>query len=138
MFFFTVYVSSATSLFSRPDLDELLRVSVKNNSLVGISGMLLYKDGNFMQILEGPESAVNALYTKIDQDPRHHGVIPMWSGEQETRQFPGWTMAFRDLNSASVQATPGYSQFLNTPLTSTDLVEPHGCMRLLTVFKQSM
>ncbi len=56
--FFLVYVSSAVRPFSRVDLDDLLATSRANNARVGITGMLLYKDGNFMQVLEGDEEAV--------------------------------------------------------------------------------
>jgi len=51
-----VYVSSATELFSDTQLENLLLRSRQNNSTLGITGMLLYKDGNFMQCLEGPKT----------------------------------------------------------------------------------
>ncbi len=63
--FFLVYVSSATRPFSGEDLRALLATCRKNNAELGVTGMLLYKDGNFMQVLEGDEEAVRGLYEKI-------------------------------------------------------------------------
>jgi hypothetical protein len=54
--FSIVYVSSALKPFSKTDLLTLLEKSRENNTSLGISGMLLYKDGNFMQVLEGESS----------------------------------------------------------------------------------
>jgi hypothetical protein len=56
-----VYVSAASEPFSDQQLKELLQKSRQNNVAAGITGMLLYKDGTFMQTLEGPELAVKIL-----------------------------------------------------------------------------
>ncbi len=63
--FFLTYVSTATRPFSKTDLSELMTESHENNARLGLTGMLLYKDGNFMQVLEGEEGDVRALYQKI-------------------------------------------------------------------------
>jgi hypothetical protein len=139
MMHFLVYVSSAVTGFSRSELVELLEQSGENNARLSISGMLLYKDGNIMQVLEGEREDVQTLYAKIGRDPRHKGLLVLLEGALETRQFPGWSMAFRDLNAADVRATPGYSEFLNTPLTAAEFSsDPTRCQRLLRTFKQSM
>lgn len=137
--FFTVYVSSATHLFTKSQLLELLTKSRENNTKLGLTGMLLYKDGNFMQILEGEEATVRALYAKVDRDPRHHGVITLLQGHVEERQFSDWSMGFHDLNSPEVMATPGYSEFLNTSLAGDEFIaDPTRCYKLLRTFKKSM
>ena len=133
-----IYVSSAVTPFSPVELTDLLAISHQNNALLGITGMLLYKDGNVMQALEGEEAAVRKLYAKIGRDPRHRGVQTLLQGPVDERQFPAWSMGFRDLRAGG-DAPPGYSQFLNTPLTgeefATDLTR---CQKLLTTFKKSM
>jgi hypothetical protein len=63
--FSTVYVSSATRRLSVAELAEILRVSRADNQRVKITGMLLYKDGNIMQVLEGAEEKVSALIEKL-------------------------------------------------------------------------
>jgi hypothetical protein len=137
--FFNVYVSSATELFSRSELSDLLAQSRANNARSGITGMLLYKDGNFMQALEGEERAVRSLYDKIGRDRRHRGMITILEGPLVERQFPDWSMAFCDLNSPAVHATPGYSEFLNTPLTGEEFSSaPKNSQKLLMMFKQNM
>jgi FAD-dependent sensor of blue light len=137
--FFLVYVSSAVVPFTRPELDALLAKSHENNGKSDISGMLLYKDGNFMQVLEGAEAAVRALYAKIGRDTRHRGLITLLHGPLAHRQFPAWSMGFRDLNAADVLPLPGYNEFLNTPLTDSCFTsDPTRCQKLLTTFKKSM
>jgi hypothetical protein len=92
--FFLVYVSSATRPFSGEDLRVLLETCRKNNAELGVTGMLLYKDGNFMQVLEGDEGSVRGLYERIAADPRHGGEITLQQGFAEGRQFPDWSMGF--------------------------------------------
>ena len=137
--FSLVYVSSAVTPFSPAELADLLSISHKNNASLGITGMLLYKDGNVMQVLEGEQTAVLDLYSKIRRDPRHRGVLTLLQGPVEERQFPAWSMGFRDLRAGDVDATPGYSEFLNTPLTGKEFSsDPTRCQRLLLTFKKSM
>lgn len=138
MLHFLVYVSSATALFTHEQLDELLSQCRANNERLEITGMLLYKDGNVMQYLEGEEWTLRALYDRIDADPRHHGVITVWSGYTAEREFTDWSMAYRDLGDPVVTERPGYSQFLNTPLTAGAFAgRPSLCQQLFTLFKQS-
>jgi hypothetical protein len=135
--FFIVYASSATVAFSRADLLVLLEKSRANNTRAGVSGMLLYQDGNFIQVLEGDEVQVRALYDRIARDPRHSGVLVLHEGRREQRQFEGWAMAFRDLGSDEVRAMPGYSDWLNRPLTPARLAGDSAlCWRLLEAFRQ--
>jgi hypothetical protein len=137
--FFTVYVSSAIKPFSQTELLDLLAQSRDNNTSLGITGMLLYKDGNFMQVLEGEEETVQALIAKIAHDPRHRGMIILLRGPLEERQFPDWSMGFHDLNSAEVLSMPGYNEFLNTPLTGEEFsADPTRCQKLLLMFKKNM
>jgi hypothetical protein len=137
--FFITYVSSAATLFTHSELTELLEKSRVNNAALDISGMLLYKDGNFMQVIEGEEDAVRRLYDKVARDPRHRGLITLLQGTLTERQFPGWSMGFRDLRAADALAVPGYDEFLNTPLTDERFSsDPTRCQRLLNTFKRSM
>ena len=137
--FFLVYVSSATRPFSGEDLRVLLETCRKNNAELGVTGMLLYKDGNFMQVLEGDEGAVRGLYEKIAADPRHSGEITLQQGFAEGRQFPDWSMGFRDLDSPEAHADPGYSEFLNAPLTGREFSgDPSRAQKLLITFKRTM
>ena len=137
--FSLIYVSSVVPAFSPDQLADLLSTSRQSNSDAGITGMLLYKDGNVMQVLEGEEASVQKLYARIGRDPRHRGLQTLLQGSVEKRQFPDWSMGFRDLRGSDLRATAGYSEFLNTPLTGQEFSsDPTRCQRLLTTFKKSM
>ena len=137
--FSLVYVSSVVPLLSPAELANLLVSSRQNNGNAGITGMLLYKDGNVMQVLEGDEGAVQKLYERIGRDLRHRGVQTLLQGPREQRQFPDWSMGFRDLDAGDLHAMPGYNEFLNTPLTGAEFSsDPSRCQRLLMTFKKNM
>ena len=137
--FSLVYVSSTVVPFTKSELAALLAKCHRNNDAAGITGMLLYKDGNVMQALEGEERAVRTLFDKIGRDPRHRGLLVIYQGPLLARQFQDWSMGFRDLTGGESHATPGYSEFLNTPLTGREFSsDPTRSQKLLTTFKKSM
>jgi hypothetical protein len=96
-----VYVSSALELMTDQALLELLEKSWKNNGRRGISGVLLYFEGSFLQVLEGEETEVEALFSRIAADRRHTGVLRLYSEYAEVREFPDWSMGFRKLGKDS-------------------------------------
>ena len=136
--FHVIYVSSAVKLYSRAELHDLLAVCVRNNSRTEVTGMLLYKEGNFMQVLEGEETTVRRLQKTIENDRRHR-VMELLSGILPERNFPTWAMGFRDLTAAGPDAAPGFSQFLNTPLTGEEFSRDRSrAHQLLLSFKKTM
>jgi hypothetical protein len=137
--FFLVYASSATKLFDEHELVSILETSRVNNLALDITGMLLYKDGNFMQFLEGPKENVLKLVAKIQRDPRHRGLITLLQQEHSEREFSEWAMGFKKLENETLPTVPGYSDFLDLPLTSEQfLLNPSKSLRLLMTFKNSM
>ena len=107
-----IYVSTLVKLLNDEELLDILKASRENNSSKDVTGLLLYKGGNFMQVLEGPDEAVEALYEKIKTDPRHKDVNVLSREQVSARQFPAWEMAFQNLDNPEVKNQPGYSQFL--------------------------
>ena len=82
---------------------------------------------------------VETLYATIRSDVRHEDVTPIWETEGTSRWFGVWSMGFRDLESPEARAIPGYSEFLNTPLTDQGFFEdPTRAQKLLLVFKRTM
>jgi hypothetical protein len=135
--FYLVYVSVAAESVAKDELLDILSKSRTANAEAGITGMLLYKDGNFMQVLEGEEDAVRALYARIRRDPRHLGIVTVVEGQRERRCFGDWSMGFQDLSAPEAREVPGYSEFLNTPLTAEEFSKnPGQCERLLWAFKR--
>lgn len=132
-----VYLSAASELFSKAELLALLERARENNQRLGITGILLYRDGDIIQVLEGERAVVTALYRKILNDPRHTRATLMFEGESDTRLFSEWSMGFRDLSDPAVQAMPGFSQFMNTRLVAERFADdPSGCLYLLSQFRQ--
>jgi hypothetical protein len=134
-----VYVSSAVELFSEGELEDLLRQSRQNNAAVCVTGMLLYKDGNFMQCLEGSKGAVCTLEAKIRSDPRHRGMIVLLHEENAQPEFSEWAMGFKKLDSNTALEFPGYSDFLDLALVSEQFqMHPSKSLKLLLSFKRDM
>jgi hypothetical protein len=110
----------------------------RNNRIRDITGMLLYKDGNFMQVLEGDEKVVRAAHGVIAADPRHRGLITLLQGVAPEPQFPNWSMGFKELG-ADVDNPEGYNEFLNTQLTGAEFKsDPPKARKLLLTFKERM
>ena len=135
-----VYVSAAVKPFTKEELLELLSVARNNNTKLDVTGMLVYKDGDFMQVLEGDEETVRKLYAKIDCDTRHRRTMIILQGPVASRAFPDWSMAFYDLtNTEELRAIAGYSEFLNTPLTGMEFAQnPARAQKLLHSFKEAI
>src|SRR5271170_3325492 len=132
-----VYLSSAVLPFSKRDLLELLAQSRENNSSLGITGMLLFKKGNFLQALEGEREMVLPLYKKIGKDPRHLRLITLSQGKITQRDFPDWPMGFHDLGAANAARPSGFSPFLDTSLSAADFsADPGSAKKLLLLFKE--
>lgn len=103
-----VYCSSATQPFDVEDLSDLLAVSRARNSERDITGMLLYRGGEFVQILEGPRSNVEQLMEKIGRDPRHTDVRVLIEEPLHERRFDDWTMGYQSLVAPRPGTAEGY------------------------------
>jgi hypothetical protein len=134
-----IYVSSATEEVDETQLLDIMAVSRANNQRDRITGMLLYKGGNFMQVLEGPEDSVLARYDKIRKDPRHKDVYLISVQPTREREFPRWEMGFKDIERLDIKSLPGYTPFLEEELDSdVFLEEPTRAKIMLTTFKEGM
>lgn len=89
-----VYVSTASKTMRTSQLDDLLAVARQPNALVGITGLLVYGGGNFMQLLEGSRSEVEKIYRRIEADPRHFDVTTILSVDSPERWCADWAMAY--------------------------------------------
>jgi len=89
-----LYVSTATRLLRRTELDLLLVHARKRNAELAITGFLIYCDGNFMQYIEGPRADLMTVYADICADSRHQDFIELASEPVAEREFAGWSMAY--------------------------------------------
>ena len=106
MVFQLVYSSAAVRPPTREALVELLEQARTRNAARKVTGMLLYRGGRFLQLLEGEEEVVRDLYATIARDVRHQRVTTLTESRRLLRRFPTWTMAFRDLGDEPF-AEPG-------------------------------
>jgi Sensors of blue-light using FAD len=131
-----VYISAATHLLTKEELVALMQKCSQRNVERELTGLLLYKDGNIMQVIEGPAQNVEAVFERIKKDPRHKSLMVLLKEPISSRNFPNWSMAFRDLRSPELRDMPAYNEFLNTPLN--ELATPTQSRKLLNVFRQTM
>lgn len=124
-----VYVSDALAPLSQSELTDLLDVSRRNNDARGLTGVLLYKDGQFMQALEGEPDAVRERLDVIAADPRHTGVRELLTEDIERRRFPNWSMGFR--TAADLDGLEGFNDFFGARRGVADRAESGSRARLL-------
>ncbi|HEY0956351.1 MAG TPA: BLUF domain-containing protein [Roseateles sp.] len=105
-----MYASRAAAPLTDADLSAILKTSREHNPTEGITGLLCYSDGVFVQVLEGGRDAVNARYKHIVQDRRHRDVILLAYDEIAEREFPGWTMGQVNLHRLNPALVLKYSE----------------------------
>lgn len=97
------------------ELLALLEKSRRFNEASDITGILLYGNGHFIQILEGNEEALRALCNRISTDSRHYRMIVISEGEVAQREFPQWSMGFKDMTGSKPALIPGFTAYMDTP-----------------------
>ncbi len=88
------YSSIAVQPFSRSDLQALLRQARSFNQTAGVTGLLLYRDSRFVQVLEGAQHTVLDLYRRIENDPRHAKLRVLSVEGAASRAFSAWSMGY--------------------------------------------
>jgi len=134
-----VYVSSASRSFDERKLLPMLKSFRENNARANITGLLLYKGGNFMQAIEGPKERVHELFEKIRQDPRHTGVYKLLERPIIKREFSNFSMGFQNVDALPPDATEDVGNFLAEGLTADSFREnPGRAHKLLRMFAMNM
>jgi hypothetical protein len=87
-----MYASRAADSVDQDELLAILKQSKAGNAAAGITGVLCFSGGIFLQVLEGGRMPVNALYNRIASDPRHRDVVLLTYQEIGERRFAGWSM----------------------------------------------
>lgn len=97
-----IYSSVARVRFSDVDLAMLLAASRMANESRGLTGLLLHRDGRFMQVLEGPEATVRQVLAVIAADPRHGDVHVLDEERIDERRFASWAMGYRSMTASEL------------------------------------
>ncbi len=129
-----VYASAASRAFEPGQLAELLQTARENNAKLGLTGMLLYAEGSFFQVLEGPADAVDALYAKIERDPRHAQMTMIIKEPISKRHFDAWTMGFYEASRAELAGLSGVSDFFGKDRATVG-VDAGRAKKLLAAFR---
>ncbi|MEM9483137.1 MAG: EAL domain-containing protein [Cyanobacteria bacterium P01_F01_bin.116] len=130
-----IYSSAATFPMQDADLIQLLEKSRENNSQTEITGMLLYENGSFFQILEGEPGAVDKLYERISQDDRHTKSVVIIREPIAKRAFGKWTMGFAKLGSQELDEIVGLNDFFSSGSSFTQLGSGRA-KKLLAAFRK--
>lgn len=104
------YLSTSTRLLSDAELDDLLTQARAKNATLGVTGMLLYKDKSFLQVIEGERDVLDPLFQTIRRDMRHQNVRQLFFRPCEGRNFADWQMGFARLDGA--EAPEGWSALM--------------------------
>ena len=120
MLYTIIYISRASEDVSANSLEEILKISRQNNPSVGVSGMLLYKNGEFMQAIEGEKDVVTKLMNKIADDPRHADILTLSKKAIPHRYFKNWSMGFENLSENKLPGQFDAKSFFDSSFKQSD------------------
>ena len=132
------YVSTESSTLSEDNLIAILEEARISNERSDITGLLLYREGSFYQVLEGTNSAVTTTFEAIKDDQRHKDVRVLFEEDTDTREFPDWRMGFLNLNNADLEMISGFSDFLRRDAAPREFLENLGRGRRLALMFRTM
>lgn len=92
-----LYISTQTKKLKIKDVKEIVRKSQKKNKQHHVTGLLLYYEGSFCQIIEGPKKEIDVIFKRIMNDPNHRNIITLQDDMVENRAFKDWSMAFQNI-----------------------------------------
>ncbi|MCS6836309.1 MAG: BLUF domain-containing protein [Anaerolineae bacterium] len=130
-----IYVSMAVRPMTDDDLRDILRKAREKNARLNITGMLLYRDGFFLQILEGEQAQVDELFAVIVADERHKNVLKVEEHPITERTFGQWTMGFNPMDDLSDEDMAGFTDYLERQDVSYFDNHPDRMYHLLERFK---
>lgn len=88
---------------SQADINGILGQARRRNAETGITGILFYLDGNFLQLLEGEDPALGETYQRIKGDSRHRNLVQMLDDTITQRAFAGHDMAYRGITGPELE-----------------------------------
>jgi hypothetical protein len=105
-----IYASRAADGIDADTLHAIMKSSRNHNAVSGLTGVLVFTDGIFLQVLEGGRDAVSATYNRIAQDERHRDVVLLGYDEIGERHFAGWAMGQANLSRLNPGVLLKYSE----------------------------
>jgi uncharacterized membrane protein (DUF373 family) len=111
------YASTALKEWSPEELLKLLKECRTNNGAKNLTGILLYANGTFFQVLEGDEAGVDSVYRMIEKDQRHKDVTIIEREKITERAFPYWSMGFEKIDAKELSKMEGLNDFFEHDFT---------------------
>lgn len=105
------YISRAAHPMSAAELLSILMSSRENNQASGITGMLLYGNGAFLQVIEGEDAVIDRLVERLGRDTRHTDVRILSRREIPERQYADWSMGFEHVSNRGADSVEGQRGF---------------------------
>ena len=118
--FSLVYSSIASPNIDSSSLDKIHSTAMDFNKKNLITGCLLYHEGKFVQLLEGPKRNVINLYENIVKDTRHISPIVLHTEHSHFRMFKNWNMIFHNLSSNTLKDSSSKIQYFTDMFNSSD------------------
>ena len=131
-----IYSSIASARFHEDDLPVLLTKARLANAERGVTGMLAYINGNFLQVIEGEESSIDALFAKISADERHKRILVLAREPIAKRSFADWSMGFETLLPADMEVLIGENDFFDSG-SCVDALDPGVVKSVLLSFRKA-
>lgn len=129
-----IYVSDLVNK-NEAELGPILESAVRHNREDGITGMLLYSGGNFLQVLEGTQEQVHATYKRICQDPRHRNTMVLTEEEVPERHFSNWSMGYKQLGAEDIAKFPEHAPYFQFGFKAVAFnAKPGAALELLELF----
>ena len=125
-----VYVSKAARPVTPDDLLHIVEGARRRNVEEGITGVLLYADGSFMQYLEGPEAGLHRVYAVIKTHPLHYGLIDLVRAPIHTREFAEWSMACHVVGAGGESPMSDHYDLLASRLAAAVNTKSEACLLL--------
>lgn len=130
-------MSFSSKALSEAELNGFLSSIRRKNQTQGITGLLLYNDEAFIQVIEGRKGIIDHVFKLISQDARHSNIVKLLEEPIEKRAFPDWSMGFRKLDRTNNTKIVGYSDFMHQDKSRFKATECAESVRhLLNSFKR--
>jgi hypothetical protein len=112
--YFLIYSSYAVPGLNEEELKSMLVQARERNKEHLVTGLLLYFDGKFLQLIEGEKQTIKQLYHNITNDERHSSIVLLKDGDIDVRYFADWSMGYRTVQPRELVDEEGFKD-LNSP-----------------------
>jgi hypothetical protein len=126
--YFLIYSSYAVPGLNEEDLKSMLVQARERNKEHLVTGLLLYFDGKFLQLIEGEKQTIQQLYHNITNDERHSSLVLLKDGDIDVRYFANWSMGYRTVQSHELVNEEGFKD-LNSP----DALQKQSTLKLFKI-----